>query len=309
MGKRSREQSESDSLSPVLSSISLPTSIALDEPEQPSKYPHLDDPSPLELIRCALPPHGSTMTFPSYDAYEVHYQQMHANRCAECGRNFPTEHFLGLHIAENHDPLNRARKARGEKIYACFVEDCDRVCSAPPKRRLHLIDKHMYPKNYDFAIVNHGIDQRTSMLRSPREHRRRSSAGFHTVHRERRRSATLESLRSPGGQTGSSQGQPNGTPAEGLNGSHSKAQQNASKPVSFSRKDSVSSEDSDSTGSESTEGEQTPRVPNAAPRTNGIQHTPPKQDEEDMASLTKSMSALRFVPPSVRLGAGKKKHG
>jgi len=25
------------------------------------------------------------------------------------------EHFLTLHIAENHDPLNEAKKARGEK--------------------------------------------------------------------------------------------------------------------------------------------------------------------------------------------------
>jgi hypothetical protein len=40
---------------------------------------------------------------------------------------------------------------------------------------MHLIDKHMFPKDYDFFIVNDGIDQRSSMLRSGR-HRRRSSA-------------------------------------------------------------------------------------------------------------------------------------
>lgn len=58
--------------------------------------------------------------------------------------------------------------------YACLVPHCDRLCSTPQKRRLHCIDKHQFPRNYDFFIVNDGIDRRSSMLRSP--HRRRSSA-------------------------------------------------------------------------------------------------------------------------------------
>lgn len=28
----------------------------------------------------------------------------------------------------------------------CFVEDCDKLCADPAKRRLHVIDKHNYPK-------------------------------------------------------------------------------------------------------------------------------------------------------------------
>lgn len=40
---------------------------------------------------------------------------------------------------------------------------------------MHLVDKHFFPKDYDFYIVNDGIDHRTSMLRSGR-HRRQSSA-------------------------------------------------------------------------------------------------------------------------------------
>lgn len=58
--------------------------------------------------------------------------------------------------------------------YGCLVPHCDRLCSTPQKRRLHCIDKHQFPRNYDFFIVNDGIDRRTSMLRPP--HRRRSSA-------------------------------------------------------------------------------------------------------------------------------------
>jgi len=37
------------------------------------------------------------------------------NRCLECRRNFPTEHFLNLHIEENHDALVSVRRERGEK--------------------------------------------------------------------------------------------------------------------------------------------------------------------------------------------------
>lgn len=78
--------------------------------------------------------------------------------------------------------------------YSCFIEDCDRKCSTPQKRRMHLIDKHMFPKvfsfyhpsssmqlisrsqAYNFNVVNEGIDKRTSMLRSPNTHRRRISS-------------------------------------------------------------------------------------------------------------------------------------
>jgi hypothetical protein len=50
---------------------------------------------------------------------------------------------------------------------------------------MHLIDKHMFPKDYDFYVVNDGIDQRSSMLRSGR-HRRRSSAAQHKTEIEDR---------------------------------------------------------------------------------------------------------------------------
>lgn len=64
--------------------------------------------------------------------------------------------------------------------YSCFVEDCDKKCSTPQKRRMHLVDKHMFPKDYDFFIVKDGIDNRSSMLRSGR-HRRKSSAAQNSI--------------------------------------------------------------------------------------------------------------------------------
>ncbi|KAF9734656.1 hypothetical protein PMIN03_004172 [Paraphaeosphaeria minitans] len=137
---------------------------------------HLDAASAVSdhpaVMKCSLPPHGP-LAFASFEAYDVHYKQTHMNRCSDCQRNFPDPHFLGLHIAENHDPISAARRDRGEKTYACLVPSCDRLCSTPHKRRLHCIDKHHFPREYDFFVVNDGIDRRSSMLRPP--HRRRSS--------------------------------------------------------------------------------------------------------------------------------------
>ncbi|KAL4883294.1 hypothetical protein BJY04DRAFT_185286 [Aspergillus karnatakaensis] len=179
MAKRSRSpgspfldastESRSRSSSPdSLSSASVPAKILL--PSDISRPPIE------EVMRCSLPPHRGALSFASYEDYEVHYQQAHVNRCTECGRNFPTELLLNLHIEENHDPLAAARRERGEKTYGCFVENCERKCSTPQKRRMHLIDKHMFPKTYNFYIVNDGIDKQTSMLRSMQTHRRRLSS-------------------------------------------------------------------------------------------------------------------------------------
>ncbi|PLB33833.1 uncharacterized protein BDW47DRAFT_113299 [Aspergillus candidus] len=173
MAKRSRSPSLDSPLdTPSRASLSPPPS----SPTGRSKI-HLQDPdAPVaEVMRCSLPPHRETLTFPSYEDYEVHYRQTHVNRCVECGKNFPTDRFLDLHIEENHDPLIAAKRERGEKTYGCFVEDCERKCSTPQKRRMHLIDKHMFPKTYNFHIVNDGLDKQTSMLRPRQSHRRRIS--------------------------------------------------------------------------------------------------------------------------------------
>jgi hypothetical protein len=66
-------------------------------------------------MKCSLPPHHETLAFPTFEEFEIHYAKVHANRCSECRKNFPTEHFLGLHISENHDPLVEARRAKEEK--------------------------------------------------------------------------------------------------------------------------------------------------------------------------------------------------
>ena len=120
------------------------------------------------VIQCTLPPHRDAMDFASVEGFEVHYAKEHSNRCSSCGKNFPTGHFLALHIDEHHNTFREALQSRGEKTYGCFVEGCDKKCSNPEKRRLHLIDKHLLPKIYNFRIVDTGIDKSTSMLHESR---------------------------------------------------------------------------------------------------------------------------------------------
>lgn len=155
MAKRSRDNSVSSS--------------SEDEADEQgsNKYSHLEPSSGQQTaspaIRCFLPPHRP-YSFSSYEDFDSHYYKSHVNRCSECNKNFPSEHFLNLHITEVHDALAEAKQARGDKTFACFVEYCGKLCQTPQKRRLHLIDKHHFPKNYNFFIAKDGLDKRHSLL-------------------------------------------------------------------------------------------------------------------------------------------------
>jgi len=112
---------------------------------------------------------------------------------------------------------------------------------------MHLIDKHMFPKEYDFYVVNDGVDKRTSMLRSGK-HRRRSSTQHRmneVEERSRRRASTLETI-------------------------DPKVDKEHEETMSFN--DPVIL---------------TPSI---------------SQDDEVMEGLSGAMSALKFVPSSVRFG-------
>lgn len=117
MSKRSRSSSRSPSTGPPMqnrprssSPASSITSLGR------TKFHHLDPAnSAAAVMHCSLPPHRGALSFSSHEDYEVHYLQAHVNRCLECRRNFPTGHFLSLHIEENHDPLIAAKRGRGDK--------------------------------------------------------------------------------------------------------------------------------------------------------------------------------------------------
>ncbi|KAF9119277.1 hypothetical protein BGW39_000425 [Mortierella sp. 14UC] len=100
--------------------------------------------------------HGER-TFSSTAMYEHHFDTNHRHICQTCKKAFPGEKWLILHIREIHDVLVRIQRERGEKTYQCYVDGCDRACSTPQKRRMHLIDKHQYPKHFNFSIVVTGV--------------------------------------------------------------------------------------------------------------------------------------------------------
>lgn len=115
MSKRPRSRSRSSSLDHDTISVS---SIAVNTTTPPPERNKLIDSGTNilpEVMHCSLPPHRETLSFTSYEDYEVHYLQSHVNRCSECSKNFPTGHLLNIHIEENHDPLAAARRARGDK--------------------------------------------------------------------------------------------------------------------------------------------------------------------------------------------------
>lgn len=121
MAKRSREDFEPSSSDSETAEGATVSSLSLrgsrESSTATSKIVHLDTsgegPSVTEM-RCSLPPHRQ-LSFTSFEDYEVHYNKTHMNRCLECRKNFPTDHFLNLHIQENHDALVEVRKDRGEK--------------------------------------------------------------------------------------------------------------------------------------------------------------------------------------------------
>ncbi|KAK3813865.1 MAG: hypothetical protein J3R72DRAFT_348610, partial [Linnemannia gamsii] len=100
--------------------------------------------------------HGER-TFSSTAVYEHHFDTNHRHICQTCRKAFPGEKWLVLHIREIHDVLVRIQRERGERTYQCYVDGCDRACSTPQKRRMHLIDKHQYPKHFNFSIVVTGV--------------------------------------------------------------------------------------------------------------------------------------------------------
>ncbi|KAJ2980203.1 hypothetical protein NUW58_g7009 [Xylaria curta] len=174
--KRSREPEEE----PQNGLGSLDDLNRLEDGAQPAtKITELDesavDTSSDIAMRCSLPPHREALSFTTYGDYEAHYNKSHTNRCAECHKNFPSEHLLNVHFEDCHDVFAAVRREKGEHTYSCFVEGCERKCRTPFKRRNHLIDKHMYPKNYFFALTKDGIDGRQSLLLDQGHRRRRSS--------------------------------------------------------------------------------------------------------------------------------------
>lgn len=97
------------------------------------------------------------LVFTNYQEYEHHVVSTHEFVCQSCQKKFPDNHFLLLHIDENHNPLLLIKRDRGDRIYGCFNETCNESFLNPRDRRAHLIEIHNYPIDYSFDIIDRGI--------------------------------------------------------------------------------------------------------------------------------------------------------
>ncbi|KAF6812181.1 C2H2 type zinc finger domain protein [Colletotrichum sojae] len=260
--KRSREVEEESSAGRDAAGDQT-SSRTIDADDRSTKFaelePSVDEPLGDIAMKCFLPPHREALSFKSYGEYEAHYIKAHTNRCIECGRNLPSEHLLNVHHEECHDSIAAVRRERGERTYSCFVESCERKCMTPQKRRMHLIDKHMYPKNFFFAVTREGIDGRRSLLVEGGHHRRTSSSV--KVKDSKRKS----SLQDPSSSKGQSQ-QSAEDHEKNDDGASAQKQDASTKPTA--------------------------------------QHAPTERPDTEMEDLAGAMSALQFVPNSVRFGRG-----
>ncbi|GAA5956004.1 hypothetical protein JCM3765_000067 [Sporobolomyces pararoseus] len=131
---------------------------------------------------CSLPPTCSNQPFKSFStlsSYQQHYKTFHTFICQskpstysfaqskskskqkeeeQCGRIFPNEKLLILHFKECHDPITQELQLRGDKTFECLDSECIQKFSNPKNRRVHMIEKHGYPKEWFFSVVIWGIN-------------------------------------------------------------------------------------------------------------------------------------------------------
>ena len=104
-------------------------------------------------IQCTLSPSCSKLPdFQSIQDYEHHYSKYHTHVCGTCRRILPTAQLLHLHLLELHDSFF-ATYSQQRNAYECFVEGCPKKCRTLETRKRHLIDKHKFPKRFDFRAV------------------------------------------------------------------------------------------------------------------------------------------------------------
>lgn len=84
------------------------------------------------------------------EEFEDHYVTRHTASCSVCSRVYPTSRLLSIHVSEAHDSYFQAKVARGFPMYECLVEGCGMKLKSYKSRQQHLIDKHQFPKSFEF---------------------------------------------------------------------------------------------------------------------------------------------------------------
>lgn len=158
-----------------LTEFLIETETDLSMSKRPRDYNSDDDETAQETlytsgIQCYIPPcHLKPIEFTDYLSYEAHIISTHNHICSECNKRFPSDAFLNIHIDENHNPFFQINKEKGEKIFKCLqysLTGCKKTCIDRRKRRLHMIDKHGYPRDFNFGIVDSGLqNDKISLLK------------------------------------------------------------------------------------------------------------------------------------------------
>ncbi|KAF5188966.1 Zinc finger protein [Thalictrum thalictroides] len=91
----------------------------------------------------------------SLEGFEDHYHARHSASCSVCSRVYPTSRLLSIHISEAHDSFFQAKVARGIPMYECLVEGCSQKLMSYKSRQQHLVDKHKFPKSFEFFKKAH----------------------------------------------------------------------------------------------------------------------------------------------------------
>ncbi|KAF5748717.1 zinc finger protein [Tripterygium wilfordii] len=86
----------------------------------------------------------------SLEDFEDHYNARHTASCSVCSRVYPTSRLLSIHVSEAHDSFFQAKVARGYVMYECLVEGCGSKFKNYKGRQRHLLDKHKFPKSFEF---------------------------------------------------------------------------------------------------------------------------------------------------------------
>ena len=178
--------------------------------------------------------------------------------------------------------------------YKCFIETCDKVTLTPQKRRLHLIDKHEYPRNYDFRIVDTGLGKRSSLLRE-------GKGGQKPVGGRRRRVSDVGDL---GWQASAKER--NGAEGVGSQSGRRTAvedrKSDGAEPVGRTLKSPNGIGHAPDLGPEDMDLE---RASKARPAPKATTSTAKNNSEADVDQLADGVATLRFVPLSVRLKLGR----
>lgn len=332
MAKRSREdlKLEDQDYNSDTSINTVDTSMSAPDAHKSKRFdPDEDDDFDWVVIRCSLPGHRQNLPFHSIESYETHYTRMHVNRCTECRAVLPSAHMLSLHQREYHDPFFAILKEKNEqagkggkkpeppfqpvqpvkprpthflppqpnhkpqpcqccqpttpqptqpqreRIYACFDHMCDKMCSSARKRKMHLIDKHGYPKDYEFRIVEWGVEGRSTLLR---ELQGKGGDGG-----GKRRSLTVDK------KAETERGKKVGV-EDGMDVDEDVKCPAPPEVMSAIRK-----------GAEAQLAALVPKAKSPEPAVEAKK----SEDAMDVDGLAGAMSALRFVPTSVRLGKAK----